>query len=251
MSKHTTVAPFAKKTFSSLFFEMVQKVKILTTEDPYAQNGKHDAIHAEIIAFIAKLSQTQESHLSRKAAEYIALDSCSLKSEEFDLDYCIMAVYIMLFTNEELAYKSPVCTLEDPLDLGEIEVFYWDSLTGNSNEWFAKEFWKYGVTMDVEHYFLLRINHVETTDVEVYALYTTDDKSTVDEATERYAQAFLGGSANPDDNCYEHDSTKQYPLEALLIDEDEYRTFSRLSIRKYKSLENIPADDEEVSQMID
>lgn len=251
MSSQTTIAPVAKKTFSSLFFDMVEKVKILTTEDAYAQDGDHDAIHAEIIAFIAKLSKTQEYKLRMKASEYIELESCSLKSDEFELDFCIMAVYIMLFTNEELAYKSPKCTLEDQLDIGELNIAYWDSLSGNSNEWFAKEFWKYGVKMDVEHHFLLRIKHVETTNMESYALYTTDDKSTVDEATERYAQAFLGSAANPDENCYEFDSTKQYALEELLVDEDEYRAFARLNIRQYKSLEDIPADSEEVAQMLD
>lgn len=251
MSNTNTIA--MPVTFRSLFVELVATIKE-RSQLPECKSALvlQSFVFTETEKFLAKLSTSQIVKLRQCASEYIGgEDSTVYDGEGYTrAEDELYAAFIMLYTHDDLSLNSKECTLENKLNERDLDIDKWGELQDNDWSWFAKNLWKYGIKDEIEHLYLLRVKHVETTDMEGYALYTTDDKATVDEATERFAQAFLGSQANLDENCYEFNSTKQYPLEAMEVNETEFRTYAKLNIKQYKSLTDIPADSKQVALMM-
>ncbi|GIC77692.1 hypothetical protein [Moritella sp. F3] len=248
MTKMTTPT-----TFTSLFNELVDEIikidglpEVVSDFDEDTGELMYKLLNRAIINFIKKLSATQVFHLAKTTGEYLMVDDAEiigiLDNDLSCNEYaCMVALYVMTHNHQKLK-----CELNNTLDIEKHSISKWEQVEDNSWEWFKSTLWSSGVVDELVHLYLLKLKYVETTEIEVYALYKTTDKTTSNEADYRYAQYFLGGSASLEVGCFTCGNSEQYPLDSILINQNEFNAYEKLNLRVYSELSDIKANIPEV-----
>ena len=246
-------------TFKTLFDALVQKIIVIDKlpEVVADQDGEvmPKLVHTAIERFFDSLSLSQQQSISARAGQLLCEDgSVCLGGEDVAVEDAIIAIYIMTHEDEKLKYhdvENSPCVLDNPLDLSVHCIGKEQHVEDNSWSWFSDELWDYGVISEVEHLYLLKINYEDVTDIDTFSLYKTNDKATSKEALYRFAQFFLSGNADTEQGCFVLGESKQYPLEAILIGQADFKSYQKLGFRVYSALTDIPADMDEVNAFLD
>ena len=256
MTKITTPS-----TFNSLFNDLVEEIIKIDKLPEVVSDVEDDTgllmyklLNRATINFIKKLSATQVYQLAKTAGEYLMVDDAEI-IEILDNDLscneyaCMVALYVMTHNHPKLQFATgkSTCLLNRPLDIEKHNISKWEQVENNSWDWFKSTLWSMGVVDEVEHLYLLKSKYVETTEIEVYALYKTSDKATSNEADYRFAQYFLDGTASIEDGCFTFGNSKQFPLDSILLNQNEFYAYEKLNLRVYSELSDIKANIQEVN----
>lgn len=226
-------------TFQTLFQKLVADTNALPLAEDFVKGseGLSKSISKLVEAFMPLLSKEQIESLTGTAESILSSDDSELGDDE-------CAIIIMLLENEELS--ADITVSPDDFDISK-----WEQVESNDWSWFASELWDYGVVSKIEHNFILKITHTDTTEIDTFALYTTSNKNDAEVAVFAVAQFFVGGTTG--DRCFESTygdrTTEQVPIDATEISKTEFDTYKKLGFRCYKELKDIPCNVEEVKNL--
>ena len=231
-----------------LTFKNQLKSLLVSTKQAIANVGSledRDTKICEIaLPFIKQLTPTQDSKLVSVADKLFSLPDCEVAGINLEEYPSLASLLVLMFDSEELKDA----TLPFPTGERQLDITPWEQHEGNSTNWFANEVRSERIS-DPIRFYLLKVNVEETTDMTSYAIFRTSSTDTeiAHLALYSYAQAFMDGEYDADNDCFISSDVKAIPFDIVEITEHDAELFLKLTFaRQYDSIDSINANMYEV-----
>lgn len=225
--------------FSNRLAQLIESAKnIVLNNNTIETNKGCDEILNAVRQFCLQLPKSEFQNI-QKIAENMLCDDNTFYEES--LNNVETMIFALLFNNDEF---------KEMINIDLLNISLWEQLEDNDLDWVASQVNIY-LLDDLKSMFLLETRLTDTTETNIYALYSTRDPKSSKIANIAYAQAFLGGELDKETEQFYFGSSFQAPSNVYEIDEQEFQAYARLGFRKYEELDSISYNKDAVQQYIE